>query len=251
MEVHHHPHVEKKSFKEYFLEFLMIFLAVTMGFIAESVREKITENKAANDYAHSLVLDLKKDTAQLNSQMAEMNFVSARIDTFINLVQTKQINEVPGGSWYYYGRFGTRLLRFQSENATLQQLKSSGSFRYFKDYSIISSLAKYDQSTTNLTNFIYFEQSVFLEKITELRNKVFIAYYITPVMNLGMPQQAIDFFKKQNFPLLDSSRKLMIEYANYCELKQNNDNYVLGLEKNMLNNATALLGLLNKQYNIK
>jgi len=25
MEVHHHPHVEKKNFKEYFLEFIMIF----------------------------------------------------------------------------------------------------------------------------------------------------------------------------------------------------------------------------------
>ena len=33
MEVHHHPHVEKKNFKEYFLEFLMIFLAVTLGLI--------------------------------------------------------------------------------------------------------------------------------------------------------------------------------------------------------------------------
>ena len=32
MEVHHHPNVEKKNFKEYFLEFLMIFLAVTLGF---------------------------------------------------------------------------------------------------------------------------------------------------------------------------------------------------------------------------
>jgi hypothetical protein len=30
MEVHHHPHVEKKNFKEYFLEFIMIFLAVTL-----------------------------------------------------------------------------------------------------------------------------------------------------------------------------------------------------------------------------
>jgi hypothetical protein len=36
MEVHHHPNVEKKGYKEYFLEFLMIFLAVTMGFIAEN-----------------------------------------------------------------------------------------------------------------------------------------------------------------------------------------------------------------------
>lgn len=36
MEVHHHPHIERKRFKEYFFEFLMIFLAVTLGFIAEN-----------------------------------------------------------------------------------------------------------------------------------------------------------------------------------------------------------------------
>jgi len=39
IEVHHHPHVGKKSFKEYVLEGLMIFLAVTMGFFAEGMRE--------------------------------------------------------------------------------------------------------------------------------------------------------------------------------------------------------------------
>jgi hypothetical protein len=33
MEVHHHPKVEKKNFKEYLLEGLMIFIAVTMGFL--------------------------------------------------------------------------------------------------------------------------------------------------------------------------------------------------------------------------
>lgn len=38
MEVHHHPHVEKKGFKEYLLEGLMIFVAVTMGFFAETIR---------------------------------------------------------------------------------------------------------------------------------------------------------------------------------------------------------------------
>src|SRR5271169_2081145 len=50
MEVHHHPHVEKKSFKEYFLEFLMIFLAVTMGFVAENIRENYTEKENAKKY---------------------------------------------------------------------------------------------------------------------------------------------------------------------------------------------------------
>src|SRR5919205_297932 len=44
MEVHHHPHVEKKNFKEYLLEGLMIFLAVTMGFFAENLREYTKDN---------------------------------------------------------------------------------------------------------------------------------------------------------------------------------------------------------------
>ena len=50
MEVHHHPHVEKKNFKEYFLEFLMIFLAVTLGFFAENVREHFDEEKTTKQY---------------------------------------------------------------------------------------------------------------------------------------------------------------------------------------------------------
>src|SRR5580693_3122253 len=61
MEVHHHPQVEKKTFKEYFLEFLMIFLAVSMGFFAESLREKISDGKQVDEYVHSMVSDLKND----------------------------------------------------------------------------------------------------------------------------------------------------------------------------------------------
>lgn len=78
----------------------MIFLAVTMGFIAESIREAITETKAASDYARSLTEDLMKDAAQLNAQLKEMGFVPARIDTFMELVQTRKMNELPGGTWY-------------------------------------------------------------------------------------------------------------------------------------------------------
>ncbi len=70
MEVHHHPNVEKKSFKGYILEGLMIFMAVTMGFIAENIREKITEHKNATILAQSLFEDMKKDTASLHLVIA-------------------------------------------------------------------------------------------------------------------------------------------------------------------------------------
>jgi hypothetical protein len=67
MEVHHHPdlHHEPKKWKEYFLEFLMIFLAVTMGFFAENIREGISNKEKEKKYMESMLVDLKKDTAEI------------------------------------------------------------------------------------------------------------------------------------------------------------------------------------------
>ena len=59
MEVHHHPNVEKKRFREYILEFLMIFLAVTMGFFAESLRENISNKDKEKEYINSFVQNLQ------------------------------------------------------------------------------------------------------------------------------------------------------------------------------------------------
>src|SRR5436853_6339027 len=59
MEVHHHPHVEKKSFKEYLLEGLMIFIAETLGFFAESLREHFTNNEIEQVNMGSLVRNLE------------------------------------------------------------------------------------------------------------------------------------------------------------------------------------------------
>ena len=66
MEVHHHPHVEKKNFREYFLEFIMIFLAVTLGFFAESFREHLVDRAKEKEIISALYSDVKKDTANLN-----------------------------------------------------------------------------------------------------------------------------------------------------------------------------------------
>ena len=51
MEVHHHPKLDHKPWKEYFLEGLMIFIAVCMGFIAENIREHISDKKKKSSYS--------------------------------------------------------------------------------------------------------------------------------------------------------------------------------------------------------
>src|SRR5689334_25133295 len=106
MEVHHHPQVEKKRFKEYFLEFLMIFLAVTLGFVAENVRERMADHKKAENFAASMKEDLKADTAQLEIYIKYYTISANYIDTFMNLLSEKDPDKIPSGKLYWYGLFG-------------------------------------------------------------------------------------------------------------------------------------------------
>jgi hypothetical protein len=87
MEVHHHPEVEKKGFKEYILEGLMIFLAVMMGFFAESIRENITNGEHAKQLTMQLVRDLKNDTMILRENAAFERIMDKMDDSLFNMLQ--------------------------------------------------------------------------------------------------------------------------------------------------------------------
>ena len=106
MEVHHHPEVEKKSFKEYILEGLMIFIAVTMGFFAESLREHINEHDRAKEYAATLFADLKEDTAELHGYLAYNKRANANVDTLMQLLANADPKQVPTGKLYWFGLWG-------------------------------------------------------------------------------------------------------------------------------------------------
>src|ERR1700761_7505364 len=106
MEVHHHPNVEKKNFKEYLLEFIMIFLAVAMGFFAENIREGISEKSRAKEFAQSMLKDLKADTEVLHRYRAYFEYATNNLDTFTQLLQEHEPKDIPSGKLYWYGLFG-------------------------------------------------------------------------------------------------------------------------------------------------
>lgn len=87
MEVHHHPKVERKNFKEYFLEFLMIFLAVTLGFFAENIRESIAHRKKEKEYIVSIIQDLKMDTAGINKHLIYRQDRKIKLDSLSLLLK--------------------------------------------------------------------------------------------------------------------------------------------------------------------
>jgi len=142
MEVHHHPHVEKKNLKEYLLEGLMIFLAVTMGFIAENIREHITDTVRAKVYAQSLFDDIKTDTAMIQNVINEKKWIVAKYDSAENILALDKIKE-NNEFLYYIERYVAHNDVFTANDVTYEQLKSSGNFRYIKNFGLYKKITDY------------------------------------------------------------------------------------------------------------
>src|SRR5579863_2569591 len=137
MEVHHHPNVEKKNFKEYLLEGLMIFLAVTMGFFAESYREHINEHSKEREYAINIKKDLVTDTVNLNIRIPSLYNRVLGFDTLITYLETP--GPVKNGSdMYYLARLSTRNSIYTSSDNTILEMKSSGNLRLIQNRDIIN-----------------------------------------------------------------------------------------------------------------
>ncbi len=165
MEVHHHPHVEKKGFKEYFFEFLMIFLAVTLGFIAENLRESQVQKDTAGKYVESFYEDLKTDTSRMkdfidfdDAKLAALNNVNNCFDTVSkNFQSTSCLLELMKISAF------NRV--FKMTDRTLNQLSNAGGFKFLKKEDADSILA-YENS---FDAFQDFQATVFQEAQDKVR----------------------------------------------------------------------------------
>jgi hypothetical protein len=149
MEVHAHTHTPRKKWTHYLWEFLMLFLAVFCGFLAENQREHFIENQRAKKFASSIIEDLQGDTAEihLNKKTIERFFQSADMvlselkkprsfqnDTIL------QINGVSGLFEFNY---------FDPQMGNYEQMKNSGSLRYFKQ-DLINMLTRYESDANRL-----------------------------------------------------------------------------------------------------
>jgi hypothetical protein len=142
MEVHHHPHAEKKNFKEYFLEFLMIFLAVTLGFFAESLREHISNKGKAREYLSSMVNELAYDTSQYNKTLKKIYYVRPILDSlFVNVQEAGRFNYLLLGKWNT--PINETRLSYLPTMPTIHQLTSSGNLRLIDNTAVLNKILEY------------------------------------------------------------------------------------------------------------
>jgi hypothetical protein len=254
MEVHTHTHPAlggtRKKWTHYFWEFLMLFLAVFCGFLAENIREHAIEHQREKQYARTLYEDIKSDTAALAASIDECEFVTSRIDSFRRMVQMHDLGAYPTGTWYYYGRFGTRTFSIAFQDATIEQLKSSGGLRYFRKQNVVNAIAHYDQGRREFLEQLH-QQDLTYNDIIKTRNQVFNAFYFDEIMRLDISGGKIDSFKQEKMPFLSNRKEDLLQYANLCQLRSYNNKGIMEIAVYLLKNAGDLLVELKKEYHLK
>ncbi|HUZ59494.1 MAG TPA: hypothetical protein VMU83_12000 [Hanamia sp.] len=258
MEVHHQPHVDsdshrKKNFKEYFSEFIMIFLAVTLGFFAESLREYVSEHKHAKEYAKSMISDLTSDSTDLEAYIAYYTIALNNIDTLSQLLSNEEVKQISTGKLYWYGLWGGATGSFVPHDATIHQMESSGTLRYFTNPTLNRNVANYDQLCRKWQKSAEADLGIYTE-VRKARARIFefkyneIANNIYQASKIDSNRALLDSFMKTNPPLLTEDKTLFNEYLEM--IRSRFIEWKLKDAKTLLHQAILLIDELEKDYHL-
>jgi len=240
MEVHAHTHTPRKKWTHYFWEFLMLFLAVFCGFLAENQREHYIENHRAKVLAIALYNDMKNDTVDLKRILKWQTNKLNHIDSLLEMFQKKLIRN--DTSFSVHLATMAFVNRFYQNRGTYEQLKNSGSLRYFNQ-SLVNMLQKYENI------------------LSEIRLREEAESYKPELRIIPLIQETInyDFL----YALLTNSPLPRIVYVTITESGKENllrnqaiEIKVIGIRRSLLYKqlndlAIEILIMLKKEYKIK
>lgn len=248
MEVHHHPKIEKKNFKEYFLEFLMIFFAVTLGFFAENIRERLVNHEKERGYMESMVQDLKRDTAETNSAISQQKYIYTKIDSALKIpVEKLKDIEVQDSFYHFFVYFYSWVATFNRIDNTISQLKNAGGFSLLHNKQVKDSI-------TELNSF--YERELELDKNIYTSRWQRFDEFAMQLMILPKPPadmhnpiyeahpHHIEFFTRYDTPLLQ-------QLYSFARFEQSDIEINLYDEMRYKIGATNLIALIKKNYHIE
>ena len=225
MEVHHHSHTSRKKWTHYFWEFLMLFLAVFCGFLAENIREHKVEDLRAKEFARALVQDLSNDTAALRIHKNNVKHYISICDTLLELDKTRL--EGPNATKFsFYTRFTYWTTRVPWNRTTFEQIKNSGSLRYFK-HGLLEKLMKYDAQINDIEREYFNHETrgnTLINSINRVMDpqmhrdasKLFL-YYLDTVS-----KSTINNYLSRSTPSLENKRYEITELLNMLVIQQRN-----------------------------
>lgn len=173
MEVHHHAHTSRKKWTHYFWEFLMLFLAVFCGFLAEYQLEHKIEKDRAKELAVSFYNELKADSAAIQKVMHRRVRKDQAFSYLRNYFRDSSLSNFSKtfalNFSYGYVMFSPSL--FEPRDAILEQLKSSGSLRYFKNKDLQTLTGNLSVTIANLRKRNEYEWTFYHENLYPFLNQ--------------------------------------------------------------------------------
>jgi hypothetical protein len=257
MEVHHHPHVEKKGFKEYFFEFLMIFLAVTLGFIAENIRGHLSDKRIEREYILSFVQDLKQDTANFNQVIPLADINLKGVDSLLNcLLDTPYSDSSLRLIYYLKERYADWIIPMPYTTRTITQLKNAGGLRLITDKRSSDSINTYNLALDDVVEIFKELQRDFTIPTIRLSNKIYNPQFLIPYEGAVIASNfsgadSIILHSAQKMKLLTKDQSLISEYTN--SLAWNRKLKYLYLNRLILHQQLALrlITFFSKKYDIQ
>lgn len=248
MEVHHHPHVAKKNFKEYFLEFIMIFLAVTLGFFAESFRTAVEETRKEKEYIKSLKEDVASDTASLKSILAGANEQYQKLDSLTELLKLAMDHKPYDLHRLYYlnFRYSFGLILYGQNERTTSQIKNTGSYAVITNKACRDSIALYDQFNEGVIKNESHDVEDWMSDANKMAQDIFDFYHIRRFGFEGGAEKLLD--PNLDLKPIKQDSQLLQKYLNKIRaLMMMLDNHLI-MEKYQLENAVVLINLLERSY---
>jgi hypothetical protein len=248
MEVHHHPKVEKKNFKEYFLEFLMIFLAVTLGFFAESLRERLTNNEKESVYMRSMLQDLKQDTADITKTIAFQTMILKEMDSALQIPVEKLTNIGLQDTFYHhFVFFYSWISAFSRNDNTITQLKNAGGFNVIHKSAVIDSINSLDAYYTGevLLNRNFYETR--WQRLDEFAMQMIILP--SPPIDINDSVYTVVPYKKEMFTRYD--RYLLQQLYSFIRFEKSDIEINVFGEQKYRDKAERLTDFITKEYGLK
>jgi hypothetical protein len=251
MEVHHHPEVEKKGFKEYILEGLMIFLAVMMGFFAEGIREGIGDRAKGNEYIISMIEDARTDTAAIHwcikANLARLKAIHS-VEEMCFDYDSSTTNDATLYRLYLHATYYPEVV--DPVERTMSQMKNSGGMRLIRKKAAADSIIAYDEEAKKLKDQqVAYER--YLNNWAELTEQIFnLKYWSTSdgKTKLAMLKPGDAAYSDM---LLTHDKKTLTIAGNAASVYGGVVAFYVERLREMEMHSTNLIHTLQKEYGIK
>lgn len=120
--------------KKHIFEFILIFLAVFLGFLADNIREEYFERQQTNQLAKIFYEELKNDSVAVAARVEARIKKEKAIDYMVAFFKDSSLTSSSKNlsiNFLWATTIRTPVI-FTPRTVILEQLKSSGSIRYFK-----------------------------------------------------------------------------------------------------------------------